>query len=78
MIEHFLDDEAHVLRGHRGAAAEDAADAGLADVDFLRERFEQLRRGEEAGDFAMLQNGRGLIHHVVHVGAGLVELLVAR
>ena len=44
--------------------------------DLLGERFEQLRRGEEAAHLAMLQNGHGLIDDVLHVGAGLVELLV--
>ena len=44
-----------------------AADAGLEDVHLLRECLEELRRGEEAADFAVLQNHRGLIHDVRHV-----------
>ena len=77
-FEHFLDDEAHVLRQHRRAAAEDAADARLIDIDLLRERFEQLRRGEQAADLAVLQDRRRLIHDVLHVRLAHVELLVAR
>ena len=65
------------MRQHRGAAAEDSANAGLVDVHFLGKGFEELRRREEAAYFAMLQDHRGLIDYVFHVGLGLVELLVA-
>jgi hypothetical protein len=61
---------------HRGAAAEDAADAGFVDIDFLGERLEQFGRGEEAADFAVFEDHRGLIDDVLHVGLGFVELLV--
>ena len=43
------------------------------DVDLLGERFEQLRRGEEAADFAVLQDRRRLIDDVLHVGLGLTS-----
>ena len=38
------------LRRHLGAAAEHAGDAGLLQRDALAQRFEQLRRGEQALD----------------------------
>src|SRR6266545_2100880 len=76
-FEHFLDDEADILRGHGGAAAEHAADARVVEIDFLGERFEEFRRGEEAADPAVLQNRHRLVHHVFHVSFGLVGLFVA-
>ena len=75
-LEDFLDDKAHVLRQHRGASAEDAANAGFENIDFLGQRLEQLGRGEETADFAVLEDHRGLVDDVFHVGLRFVELLV--
>ena len=77
VLQHLFDDEADILRRHRGAAAEDAADAGFVKVDFFAERFKELGRGEHAADFAVFQDHHRLINDVVHVGAGLVKMFVA-
>jgi hypothetical protein len=45
------------------------------NVHFFRQRFEQLRRCKESAHFAVLQNGHRLVHHVIHILAGHVELL---
>ena len=68
-------EEADVLRGHGRAAAKDAANAGIPQIDFLAQGLEQFGRGEERADLAVLENGDGLLHHMVHVGARHVGLL---
>src|SRR5581483_4064644 len=76
IFEHLLDDEAHVLRRHGGATAKDATNARAVEINFLAERFEELGCGEEPADLAVLEDGDRLVHDMVHVGAGLVELFV--
>lgn len=75
-FQHFFNHEADVLRGHGGAADEGATDACGVEIDLFSEGFEQLRGGEEAGDFAVFEDEAGLIDDVVHVLAGDVELFV--
>src|SRR4029079_17951867 len=56
------------------AARENSGDARLANrrsdlLEFERERFEQLGRGEHAADVVIgLQNGDRLLDHVILVG----------
>ena len=65
------------MRRHGGATAEHTPNAGVVEIDFLGQRFEQFGRGEQAADFAVLQDRHRLIDHVFHVGFGLVGLFVA-
>jgi len=66
--------EAVELRSQLSAAAEDAFDAVVGEVDFLGERFEQLGRGEGALDVGMAAEDRqGLIDAVVFIEVGFLH-----
>ena len=74
-IEQLFDREAMELRGHLGAAAEDAADAHFFQRHLFAERFEQLGGGEHAADIVVgAQKGESLFDDVLFVGFGLVDL----
>ncbi len=74
-IEQFLDREAMELRGHFGAAAENAADTHLLQRHFFAERLEELGRGEHAADIVVrAQEGEALFDDVLLVGFGLFDL----
>ena len=69
-LEHLLHQEAHHLRVHLGAAAQDAAHARVGQRELLAQGLEQLGRREEHADLAVLQEQHGLRDHVLHVGLG--------
>ena len=69
-FEHFLFDEADVLRGHGGAAGEDSLDAGINERHAFGEGFEKFRSGEQAADVAVADDGGGLVDDVFLIELG--------
>ncbi len=73
-VEQFLDREAMELGRHLGAAAEDARDAQLLQRHPLAQRFEELRRGEDALDVVVrLHQRQRLVDDVALVELHFLE-----
>ena len=58
------------MRGHRGAADEDAFEAGLHERHALGEIFEEARGGEHVRDLAVAQDRGGLVDDVLLIFSG--------
>jgi hypothetical protein len=58
------DNEPDVLWSHGGSATKTPADSRLIQIHFLAQGFQKLWRGEQTGDFSMLEQRDPLIHHM--------------
>src|SRR5262249_20133121 len=66
----------HILRRHRRASAKHTANSCFPQIDFLAERFEQLRCRKQSRNLAMLQYRHTLIDDVIHISTRDIELLL--
>ena len=70
----FFAGETVKLRREFGAAAEDAFDSIMGEINFLGERFQQLGRREHALDIGMAaENGQGLVDAMLLIEVGFLN-----
>jgi hypothetical protein len=72
----FFHQETGVLRVHGGASTEATFDAHVDEAVTFGQSFEKFWRGEKGTDLTVFDNGVSLINYVLHVGFGLIIMLV--
>ena len=76
IFQYFLHQETGVLRIHGCATAKDTTNARFPEIQFFGECLQQFGRGEHGTDLTVFENSDSLIHDVIHVASGNIELLL--